>query len=199
MARLGIVRDDLAVFGMGDAAARAERLRYRIAPLLDSIAIPFVPALSALAGRPLSLRPCGSTADTCAAVRFVPPDGEQESAHLLLALNRSGVHARLRVPSGCPHREACARRLARCTQALARELGGADLRRYDDGSCASLPAPGAPAEPSFWRELAEDLATASGALDVGTAWPEARAVMLCRADLVAAFRPLASLWKRLEG
>lgn len=201
MERIGLTRDDLAIFGMASAPARARAAEERLRPRLEQVALRCAAPLSRLVGQPVSAAvdvpaegaPGPATVTFFVAVEALAPPGPQ----FRFVISRGGVHARVSLSCQSPGRDALARKFARGATALARELAGNDVRCYDTWDGSGLPAPGTSDKAPFWREVAERLGRATGRLDVGMAWPEARAVLLSYEDLLPAFRTLSPVYRRL--
>ena len=116
----------------------------------------------------------------------------------MFCLTRGGVHARLAVANSVSNRATLAKQLTKAASAVAKELSGTEIRRYDEWDGRGIPAPGDTGKAAFWKEVAEHLGRERGQLDVGIGWPEARAVLLSYEDLLPAFRALLPLYRRLS-
>lgn len=199
MERIGFTREDLATFGIEEDELRVERVRDRVAPLLETVASRVSPALSRLCGVPLDqsivLHDQPDKVDEAEIV--FSPGGSTPRPAFAISVSRGGIHARLVIQADTPGRDEAAKKLKRAAATLARELSGADLRSYSDWDRRGIPAPAALEGAPFWREAAQRLARDSGGLDIGIAWPEAKAVVLTYEDLLPAFRRLMPLYRAL--
>jgi uncharacterized protein YktB (UPF0637 family) len=202
MERLGFTRDDLAVFGVESREVREQTLNGRLRPRLEEIAYRFASPLSRLAGKPLVAvitLPQEASQRAQATASFVPEGGDATSTpYFTFVLTRGGVHARLIIERQHVGRELLAKRLTKAATTLARELGDADLRCYDEWDGRGVPSPSVEKRAPFWRQLAARLVGEPGKLDIGLGWPEARAVLLSYEDLLPAYRNLVPLYKHVS-
>jgi uncharacterized protein YktB (UPF0637 family) len=202
MEKLGFTREDLAVFGIDSIEKREAVVREHLRPRLEAIAYRFAPALSRLAGVELSAviqveHEAGPRARAIAS--FIRTGGDRISEpYFSFVVTRGGVHARLVVERQFVNRAAIAARLSRAATAIAKEFRDVDLRCYDDWDGYGIPALTSASKAPFWKEVAERLGKASGSLDIGAGWPEARAVLLSHEDLLPTYRTLLPLYRRIH-
>lgn len=205
MAGLGIGPEHFALFRIADPEDRHESLERRLLPTLARIGDELVSGLTRVAGLPLSLHPGklsrrrGAPPEE-AFVAFCAGDkGYRAAPHLLLAVTRAQVHARVALRGAADRGGAIRRALAREAQSLARRgKPFRKLRSYAGWDFEELPEIAPTHSAAFWAEQAEALGRGDGALlDLGVAWTFEEARSLSIGDLLGAYRDLAPLYKLL--
>jgi uncharacterized protein YktB (UPF0637 family) len=207
MAGLGIGPDDFAIFRIADPDRRAAALESGLRPALAELADRLVAGLSRVSGEALLAYPGAiarrrGVAPEEAAVTFAASDkGYRGVPHLLLAVTRRELHARVAVRAAADRRGAMRLALAREASNLARR--GKPFRRlrsYARWDHEELPEIAPTGSTAFWLEMAEALArgrNGAGGIDLGTAWSAEEARSLSIGDVLGAFRDLAPLYKLL--
>jgi len=206
MAGLGIGPEDFALFRIADPEDRADALESRLQPKLLRVAGELVDGLARVTGAEIHAHPGRvirrkGVPPGEASVAFAASDrGYRALPHLLLAVSRLQLHARVAARSGADRGGALRGALMREAANLARKgKPFRKLRSYRDWDFEEIPELAPAHSRAFWLELAEDLARngTGGGIDVGVAWAAEEARSLCVGDLLGTFRDLAPLFKLL--
>jgi uncharacterized protein YktB (UPF0637 family) len=207
MAGLGIGPDEFAVFRIAAPSDRAAALESQLAPALVGVADRLVAGLSRVSGADLLVYPGrvprrrGVAPEEAFVAFAASAKGYRGVPHLLLAVTRSELHARVAVRAAADRRGIMWRALAREAPHLARR--GKPFRRlrsYSSWDHEDLPEIAPAGSAAFWSEMAEQLARGrdgAGGIDLGTAWAAEEARSLSIGDVLGAFRDLAPLYKLL--
>ena len=204
MAGLGIGPEDFALFRIGDPEDRSAALEGTLAPKLQRIGEPLVGGLTRVTGVELQLQPVRpphrrGAAPGEALVAFCPPDRTWARApHLVLAVSREHLHARVGARPGADRAEIMRQALLREAANLSRKgKPFRKLRPFAGWDGEELPEIAPTHSQAFWTELAEELEPDGAGLDLGVAWTAADARNLALGDLLGAYRDLAPLYKLL--
>jgi uncharacterized protein YktB (UPF0637 family) len=207
MAGLGVGPSEFALFRIVDPDQRADALESRLSPALLRIGNDLVGGLSRIACASLNAqlgkltRRKGVAPEEVLVAFCVGEKGYRAVPHLVLAVTRAQVHARVAVRASADRNGAMRRALEREAGNLARRgKPFRKLRSYTEWDFEELPEIAPAHSPAFWVELAECLApegNGSSGIDVGVAWSAEEARSLAIGDLLGAFRDLAPLYKLL--
>jgi hypothetical protein len=206
MAGLGIGPDEFAIFRIPYPDRRAAALESRLAPALAALADRLVAGLTRVSGAVLLVHPGKvarhrSIAQEEALVAFAASDKSYRAVpHLLLAVTRRELHARVAVRAAADRGGAMRATLAREAPNLARRgKPFRKLRSYVRWDHEDLPEIAPAGSTAFWLEMAEELASENGwgGIDLGTAWTADEARSLSIGDVLGAFRDLAPIYKLL--
>jgi len=207
MAGLGIGPDEFAIFRIADPDHRAAALESELKPALAELAVRLVTGLSRVSGAALLVCPGKvahrrGVAPEEAFIAFAASDkGYRGVPHLLLAVTRCELHARVAVRAAADRGGTMRRALEREAPNLARK--GKPFRRlrsYASWDHEELPEIAPAGSTAFWLEMAEELArdrNGTGGIDLGTAWAAEEARSLSIGDVLGTFRDLAPLYKLL--
>jgi hypothetical protein len=207
MGAIRLEREDYAAFSLPRADESRRAVKDHIWPELRRLSGALVPGLSQLAGKELHTHlafQAGREGPVREALVAFGPSRRRfrDHPHFALAVNRTGVHARLCL--GAEARED-RRRLASLVErdqgVLAKRFRSmAGLRSYvpgGDGGNGSGPGDISLDEP-FWRGLATALRTPNGGFDIGFGWSTSRARTLAQIEIMTAFERLAPIYRMMD-
>ena len=208
MGAIRLEREHYAAFSASEADKSRKLVKGQIWPELRRLSEALIPGLSQLVG--IDLHPHlafqggregpvreAFTAFSASRKKF------RDHPHFTLAVNRSGVHARVSLGSEARgERERLARRIEREQSNLAKRFRSmAGLRSYFAGTNGGNGAgtPGALNEialdEGFWSALIGALRSPTGGLDIGFGWSSSRARTLAQIEIMTAFERLAPIYR----
>ena len=203
MSTLGFKVRDFQVFAVDGFNTRMELLYRYVRPKLVKLGGDLAPELS----RKLELeffphvakharRTVNPPDETWAA--FGPsPKGYKRYGYLALSISGAGLHARAVVKSEADSRGEMANEIRAHATDLAKSFRGTKIGRYEKWNFHNLPSMTS-SDRAFFETIADDLATKTGALDIGFGWSVSDSLRLDRSELLDAWSELGPLYRLLR-
>jgi hypothetical protein len=217
MGAIRLEREHYAAFSAPRAEESRRMVKGQIWPELRRLSEALIPGLSQLVGRDLHPHLAfqggregpvreAFTAFSTSRKKF------RDHPHFTLAVNRTGVHARVSLGiEAKPDRERLARRIEREQVNLVKRFRSmAGLRSYfytTNGGTGGTPGNGngggtsvteIALDESFWQALVGALRSPTGGLDIGFGWSSSRARTLAQIEIMTAFERLAPIYRLME-
>jgi hypothetical protein len=209
MGAIRLEREHYAAFASSHAEDSRRMVKGQIWPELKRLSDALIPGLSQLAGRDLHPHLAfqgGREGPVREAFTAFSPSRKKfrDHPHFTLAVNRTGVHARVSLGvEAKSDRERLARRIERDqTNLVKRFRSMAGLRSYvvlpSSNGNGGGPATEIALDEVFWKSLVDALRSPSGGLDIGFGWSSSRARTLAQIEIMTAFERLAPIYHLMD-